>query len=95
MAQSQSDASEFGHGAEGRAKFVIPRCYAPEIFEFVEESLDQVALLVEPWREGEALLAVGSIGNIGPDVPGRSGFTDGVAVIPLGSDTRRKRVDVG
>jgi len=38
---------------------------------------------VEAWREGEALLAVGSIGNVRPDVPCRSSFADGVAVISL------------
>jgi hypothetical protein len=72
---------EFDGGEEVGWVFVVAGCDTPKLFDAIEEALDVVALLVEPWREGEALLAVGSIGNIGPDVPGRGRLTDGVAVI--------------
>ena len=49
----------------------------------VEEPLDQVALSVEPGREGELLLSVGARRDVGPGVPAGGGIADSVAVIAL------------
>ena len=77
----EANADELDGGEEVRGILVAARCDATELLDAVEEALDEVALFVEPWREGRALVAVGSIGNVGPDVPDCSGLTDGVAVI--------------
>lgn len=53
-----SNAGELDHGQEARAEFVVVFCYSSEILAFVEEPLNQVALLVLPWREADRLFAV-------------------------------------
>jgi len=53
------------------------------LLDSVEEAFDQIALLVEPGREAEALLAVGTVGNVGPDISRGSSLADCVAVIAL------------
>jgi hypothetical protein len=45
--EPEPDRSELEHGEERRAEFVVARCQASEIFDLVEEALDQVALLVK------------------------------------------------
>lgn len=40
-----------------------------ELLDPIEETLDEIALAVEPGRKSEALPAVGTVGNIRPDVP--------------------------
>lgn len=54
---------------------------APEMFDAIEETFHEIALAVQPRRETETLLAVGPLGNICPDAPGRSRIADGGAVI--------------
>lgn len=49
----------------------------------VEEAFGEVALPIEPAREGEPLLAVGPRRDIGLGALGCSSFTDGVAVVTL------------
>lgn len=53
------------------------------MLDAVEEALDQVALAVEPAREGKALLAVGSRRDVGPGLLVGGGFADSVAVVAL------------
>lgn len=77
----EANADEFDGGEEISRILVVAGGDAVELLDAVEEALDEVSLFVEPWREGEALFAVGSIGNVGPDVSGRSGLANGVAVI--------------
>jgi hypothetical protein len=79
----EANADEFDSGEVIGRVFVISRGDAPELLDPVEEALDQIALAVEPRRETEALLAIGAVGNVGPNTPGRCRFTDGVAVITL------------
>ena len=58
MPEPEADCSELGHGEEGRAEFVIARGQASEIFDLVEESLDQVAVFVKRLAETVSLRAV-------------------------------------
>jgi hypothetical protein len=51
---------------EGRSELVVSRGYASEIFEFVEEALDQITLLVEPWREADRCFPVSLRRDIRP-----------------------------
>lgn len=53
------------------------------MLDAVEEAFDQIALPVEPGREGEALFAVGARRDIGPGVLAGGDFPDGVAVVAL------------
>jgi hypothetical protein len=53
------------------------------VLDAVEEALNEVALPVEPAREGKALLAVGARRDVGPGILAGSGFSDGVAVVAL------------
>lgn len=48
----------------------------------------EMAPSVDPGQEAEALLAVGAIGNIGPDIPVPRCLADGGAVIPLVAEQR-------
>ena len=66
MAQAQPDASELDHGEERRAELVVARGDASVIFEFVEEALDEVALLVEPGAEADRTFAIGLGRDVGP-----------------------------
>jgi len=55
------------------------------VLDPVEEAFDEVALPVEPAREGKTLLAVGARRDVCPSVLGGSSFADGVAVVsPVG-----------
>jgi len=47
---------------------------AAELLDPVAEALDEIALAVEPRRKSEALLVIGTVGNIRPDVPPRLGL---------------------
>lgn len=78
-----SDTDELDGGEKVGRILVIAGGDATELLDAVEEAFDEVPLFIEPRREGEALLAVGSIGDVGPDIPGCGRFADGVAVIPL------------
>ena len=53
------------------------------MLDAIEEALDEVALAVEPSRECEALLAIGTRGDVRPDVLAGRRRPDGVAVITL------------
>jgi hypothetical protein len=53
------------------------------VLDAVEEALNEVALPVEPAREGKALLAVGARRDVGLGILAGSGFSDGVAVVAL------------
>lgn len=77
----EADTDKFDGRKEIGRILVVACGDAAELLDTIEEALDEVSLFVEPWREGEALLAVGSIGNVGSDVPCRSGVADSVAVI--------------
>jgi hypothetical protein len=63
--------------------FVISGCDASELFGPVEEALNEIALAVEPRRESEALLAVGPVGNVGPDISDGRSLANGGAVVAL------------
>ncbi len=76
-------ANEFGGGHEVVRIFVVAGGDDPELLDPVKEAFDEIALAVEPWREAEALLTVGAIGNVGPHTSGGGGVADGVAVITL------------
>lgn len=56
---------------------------AAEVLDAVEEPLDEIALAIDPAREGEALLAIGARGDVCPSVLTGGGFTDGIAVISI------------
>ena len=51
------------------------------MLDAIEEAFDEIALAIDPAREGEALLAVGTRRDIGPSVLAAGGLADGVAVI--------------
>lgn len=78
---ASSDAGELDHGEEARAELVVACCYASELLEFVEEPLNQVALLVEPWREADRVLAVGFGWDVGPSALLRDHFTQPTSII--------------
>ncbi len=61
--------------------FVVARCYATELFDPVEEALDEVSLPIKPGREDEACLAIGLRRDIGPSFSFGRLCPDGVAVI--------------
>ena len=81
-------ADEFDGRHEVGGVLVIACGDAPELFYSIEEAFDEIALAVEPWRETEAPLAVGAIGDVGPHTPGCSGLADGVAVIAFVTQQR-------
>ncbi len=56
--QTDADSSEFDHGQIDRTAFVITRCDAPEVFDFVEEALDGITGFVEVRTEADRMLAV-------------------------------------
>ena len=45
--QPDADCGDFDHGEVVGGEFFVARCDAPELFEFVEETLDPVAQTVE------------------------------------------------
>ena len=57
MSQSYPDASEFDHCRERRTELVVSRCDPSEVFEFVKEALDKVALFIKPRREADRAFA--------------------------------------
>jgi len=58
MPEPEADCSQLEHGEERRPEFVIARGQASEIFDLVEESLDQVAVFVKRLAETVSLRAV-------------------------------------
>ena len=58
MLEPEADCSELEHSEEGRPEFVIARSQASEIFDFVEEELDQVAVFVKRLAETVSLRAI-------------------------------------
>ena len=50
--QPDADCGDFDHREIVGSEFLIACCYAPELFEFVEETLDPVAHAVESAAEG-------------------------------------------
>jgi hypothetical protein len=60
----QADTDELDGGEIVGIILVVSGGDASELFDPVEEALDEIALAVEPGRKCEALLAVG---NVGPD----------------------------
>ena len=58
LSDPDGDGGEFDEAHEVGEQFVISGCDTPEVFEFVEEALDQVALLVEVFVVGALGLAV-------------------------------------
>jgi hypothetical protein len=56
VASPQPGASELCHGEEGEAELVAAGSDAAVVFEFVEEALDEVTLLVK--RRGDADVVV-------------------------------------
>lgn len=74
---------EFDGGKIVLRALVVASCDTSEVLDAVEESLNEVALPIEPAREGKALLAVGARRDVGPGILAGSGFSDGVAVVAL------------
>ena len=51
MAEPEAHCSELEPSEEGRSEFVVARGQASEIFEFIEEAFDQLAVLVKRLAE--------------------------------------------
>ena len=47
MPEPEADWSELEHSEEARSEFIVARGQASEIFDFIEEALNQVAVLVK------------------------------------------------
>ena len=58
MPEPEPDCSELEHGEEGCSEFVVACGQASEIFDLVEESLDQVALFIKRLAETVSLRSV-------------------------------------
>jgi len=63
--EPQSDGSKLDHSEEGRREFVVACRDASEVFDFVEETLDQVAVTIEDFAETAFPSSVGFTWNIG------------------------------
>ena len=79
----QPGTDEFYSGEIVLSMLVVAGSDTPELFDPAEKTFDQIALAVKPRRKPEPLLAVGFVGNVGPDVPCRRSLADGVAVVAL------------
>ena len=66
MPDPYSDGSEFDEGEIVVGMLFVSCCDGAEVFEFVEEALDQVALSVEIGAEGGHVLAVRHGLDVGP-----------------------------
>src|SRR5262245_31578760 len=58
-----------------------PRCDGPEMLQFAEEALDQIAIAVEEGAEGRDLHAPGHGLDVGPSALARHILAQGVAVV--------------
>ena len=81
LAKHDDDQGEEDESEEVGGEFFIAGGDAPELFEFVEETLDLVALLVTGFVVDEALQAVGLGRDDRRDALGLKLGADGVAVI--------------
>ena len=58
MPEPEPNCSELEHSEEGRPEFVVTRGQASEIFDFVEEALDRVAVFVKRFAETVSMRTV-------------------------------------
>src|SRR3972149_3306702 len=61
--------------------FVVARGDASEVFEFVKEALDEVAVAIKEGAEGRDVLAVRDGVGIGPRAAFGEGLAQGVAIV--------------
>ena len=84
---------ELNSGEEVSCEFVVSCGDCPEMFEFVEEALDEVALGVEREVARAWDFAIGLGGNHGGDVSPGKGLDQDVGVVSLVPD-QRLRLDI-
>ena len=63
--QPDADRGDFDHGEVVGGELFVACCDAPELFEFVEETLDPVAQAVEHTAEGVVVVALLRSGMMG------------------------------
>src|SRR6476661_6932250 len=80
------NGGELDEGEEGRAKLVVARCDAAELFKFVEEALDVVTLAVECLGPTEALFPPDHVGNVGDGAAGLDVSPQPIDIIGLVGD---------
>jgi hypothetical protein len=80
-------------GEEISCEFVISRGDCPEMFEFVEEAFDEIALAIKREVARAWDFAVGLGGNHGGDVSPGKGLDQHVGVVSLVPD-QRLRLDI-
>jgi hypothetical protein len=80
-------------GEEVSCEFIVSCGDCPEMFEFVEEALDEVALGVEREVARACDFAIGLSGNHGGDVSPDKGLDQHVGVVSLVPD-QRLRLDI-
>jgi len=87
MPEPESNGSESDCGEEISGEFVIARGDAAEVFEFVEEALDEVALSVDRWIDRALVLSVALGRDMGGGAAGLDDCDDGAGVVTaIGDD---------
>ncbi len=87
MSDPESHGSEGDCSEEVPCELVVARGDAPEVFEFVEEALDEVALAVERRVDGALALAVTLGRDVRPGAMRDEQFEDGAGVVAaIGDD---------
>src|SRR5574337_382977 len=84
--QPDESASEMNERQEGRGEFVVSRGDASELLDAVEETLDQIAILVEVPIELAGVEAIGAWGNDGLSVLGHDLRDEGIRIVGLVGD---------
>ena len=81
MSQPDADRSELDGSEEVVVPFVVSGCDGSEVFEFVEEALDEVSVAIEEGAEGGLLLASWHGLDVGPCAPRGNLDTQGIGVV--------------
>ncbi len=92
MAEAYACASKGDCGEEVSCELVISGGDSPDVLEFVEEALDEVALAVERGIDRALGLAIPLCRDVGPGAVVGDEFDDGFGVIaPVGDGVARGR----
>lgn len=86
MFDPEAGCGEGDGGEEVPSELVIARGDGAEVFEFVEEALDEVALAVEPGVDGAPHADVALAGDVGPSPARLDHLDDGPGVIAAVGD---------